>query len=443
MISSIEQSEKLKVDQNDQFGVLNSQLESGARKVPITIKGFEGMPKPTDLDLDNILKVEPGAPEKKETENKSEPVETKEKFLVPQPLLDYLDNLIINGRKLTVLKFDIAESISVDQIKKILSDKLSDTSINEEENSDMLNLLEGKSIIAREEKTEKSAEVIHLDLETVRQEYLDNLVPYLENIRVNRPKFEKTMDELGANKHMPLIDESKELKDGRELYFKALKSKIQSESKGIVSAMKIEEEELSLTMSKILEAMNQTEKNIAGKAFRVWESRNPDSLKKIGIMLMDSGVLKFSKEVEPPSYEGFRMKDMPEEIPPEKEVIVEKPTITPEQTPVDINFTKTETEIESLKTESPEQPKNNQFVFPLEFEGRKVEVVRGEIDGSNKNIIKVSLDGREIAKGLITDKGSEVKLNPDLKGGFLLAKTDYERAFGLAEPLIKTFKPIK
>ena len=72
------------------------------------------------------------------------------------------------------------------------------------------------------------------------------------------------------------------------------------------------------------------------------------------------------------------------------------------------------------------------------FENGRIDVLHGV--GDNKDAVSVFLNGKEIAKGLVTDKGPQVKIHSNLKGGLFLADTVYERAFKQASPLIKAIK---
>jgi len=80
-------------------------------------------------------------------------------------------------------------------------------------------------------------------------------------------------------------------------------------------------------------------------------------------------------------------------------------------------------------------------VFPVPFEGGNIHVIQGSVDDMNPNSIKVLLNGKEIAKGVLTTDGPKVEVLKGLKGGFLLADSVYERAFNTkALKIIKTLK---
>ena len=80
-------------------------------------------------------------------------------------------------------------------------------------------------------------------------------------------------------------------------------------------------------------------------------------------------------------------------------------------------------------------------ILQVPFEDGRIQVFHGI--GADKNAVDIYLNGKEIAKGLITDKGPDVEIFKNLKGGLFLADTVYERALKHAMPLVKSFKVLK
>jgi hypothetical protein len=82
-------------------------------------------------------------------------------------------------------------------------------------------------------------------------------------------------------------------------------------------------------------------------------------------------------------------------------------------------------------------------VVPLDFEGGKIHIIRG-IAG-NPNAMEVTLNGKELAKGLITEKGLKLEMIKGLKpnGLFRWAMADnvYERAFKASKAVLKGIRP--
>ncbi|KND48044.1 MAG: hypothetical protein AB201_00380 [Parcubacteria bacterium C7867-006] len=82
-------------------------------------------------------------------------------------------------------------------------------------------------------------------------------------------------------------------------------------------------------------------------------------------------------------------------------------------------------------------PSNTQVVAPIDFEGGKIYIIK---DAINPKGVSVLLNGREIAKGLINGTSAKVQIISNLKGGWFLADNAYERAFKLAQNVIKNSK---
>ncbi len=81
------------------------------------------------------------------------------------------------------------------------------------------------------------------------------------------------------------------------------------------------------------------------------------------------------------------------------------------------------------------------YVFPVNFDGGVVHVIQG-VPG-NSTGIEVLLNGKEIAKGVMTADGPHVEMLKGLKGGFLIPDTVYEKAFKHVSQIIKHLPPIK
>ncbi len=71
----------------------------------------------------------------------------------------------------------------------------------------------------------------------------------------------------------------------------------------------------------------------------------------------------------------------------------------------------------------------------IPFEGGKIYIVQG-IPG-DQNGIHVLLNGKEIAKGAMTVTGPKVSIHSELKGGWFLADTVFERAMKVADNVLK------
>ncbi len=76
-------------------------------------------------------------------------------------------------------------------------------------------------------------------------------------------------------------------------------------------------------------------------------------------------------------------------------------------------------------------------LFPAkDFEGGKIHILLNDDLGREK--VEVLLNGKEIANGVFAKKGFDIKIKPELKGGWFLADNVYERAF---KKLMKDLKP--
>lgn len=71
------------------------------------------------------------------------------------------------------------------------------------------------------------------------------------------------------------------------------------------------------------------------------------------------------------------------------------------------------------------------------FEGGKIYVTH-HVPLTDPDQVRILLNGKEIAQGKIVNGVPELKINPDLKGGWFLVDNSYERAFKHINKLIKT-----
>lgn len=83
----------------------------------------------------------------------------------------------------------------------------------------------------------------------------------------------------------------------------------------------------------------------------------------------------------------------------------------------------------------------NAVVDSMEFEGGRIHVLQG-VTENNPNSMSVFLNGKEIAKGVITQDGPKIKLldQPGMKGGWFRGDTAYERAFKQVKTIADTRK---
>ena len=79
-------------------------------------------------------------------------------------------------------------------------------------------------------------------------------------------------------------------------------------------------------------------------------------------------------------------------------------------------------------------------IFPTNFEGGTIHIIAGV--GENQNGLRVLLNGKEIANGLLTDDHhiANLQMLKNLKGGWFLADNVYERAFKRVNLLVKAMK---
>ena len=430
------------------FDVLHSQTEEGAdveHRIPIKID-FANIPKPTELeplrpkpdriDINPKMGIKLERPVEQERETEAE-----EKFAVPAALIAYLDRLIIKGKRpLKGLKFDVEESSSVDEIVHHLS--YSDL-ITPEETEEMLAMAghsASKTEIHREIKDDvekdakqntratnvKSEEIEDLDqkLSRARLEYAQQLVPYLEAIRSKRSLYLKLMSDLGVSKDMPLKDKPRELVDARKEYLEIRKKKKESLQGGDIA---YDIEEISLLRREILNMLPSHTQEVVGKGIKGWDKiPRQDNTKVLTALADNLTFLSYTPPPEAPAYEGLRVK--PEDFIEKKTMPKVAEEIKPEVLTTGLS---SETKTEKLSS--------NEVVFPLDFEGKRLEVVRGGKE--NPKMVRVVLNGEEIASGTITDRGPDIKIDTRFKAGFLLAETEQERAFKKALSIMNTLKP--
>ena len=372
----------------NEFDILKSQTEQSRKSVR-----FEDIPKPTELP--------PLPPSAVATEKKSntsilgvkENQEKMEKFIVPKPLSEYINKLIKGGRKLKVLAFDVEEAISEEQVKNILYTKLQSGLINESEKKEMFNLLTNSKGIVESKKQEMPA-----------------------------------MSE-AKNEAVKLYVEEK---DEHPVRSRRKKISVLQNMHGIV-------------VEKVGETHTPVEKSIIDKSNKLWKGTNREM--EISLQFLKDGSIDFYKEPEvvtvtPPirSFDGILRKQVKEPI---KEVakeqakeieVLETPAVSPIVPPEKTTEKAAEKSIEKPKgkTEEKTEVKTGSNTLALDFQGKTVEVVRKE------NELTVVYDGKEIAKGTMTVKGPEIKINKEFKAGFLFAKTNEEKAFEKALLLIKT-----
>lgn len=81
---------------------------------------------------------------------------------------------------------------------------------------------------------------------------------------------------------------------------------------------------------------------------------------------------------------------------------------------------------------------------PISFEGGVAQVVMGDnTPGGNPKTLRVFMNGKQIAQGLVTDKGPQISIDKSFRSGFWYKDTVYERAFKAVKPALKTLKYTK
>ncbi|MBA3733501.1 hypothetical protein H0W91_03980 [Patescibacteria group bacterium] len=73
----------------------------------------------------------------------------------------------------------------------------------------------------------------------------------------------------------------------------------------------------------------------------------------------------------------------------------------------------------------------------LDFENGKIHILQGV---NKPDDVIVLLNGKEIAKGVVSSNGPKVSFDPELKGGWLLADNAFERAWKATKGTIKTLR---
>lgn len=376
------------------FGVLDSQREANAEAFPGDDL-FRKMKKPTDIDLSSFSKSE-----QKQNTNTSKIFQKKEisKFKVHPEVINYIDNLILTEKlPLKTLRFDINESVSNEEvIKYILDSKI----LTQKHKDEILSLIgfkksEELDFVTKPENTSINKDDLVNDLEKLRAEYVEELVPYLEKITRDKKVFLGLMSQFGEKREMPEKDLPKSLVSVKNEYFNVRKkySKTFENFDALEDLSEVEnmrEAVLSHLSDSVKEKLNKSEKNFD---------------KVIGDF---SIALSFDLDLLPQTestFDGLRVRE---------------DGFTPAV---------------SLQNPSEDVSKKESS---LEFDGRKIVVTGTTVDG--QVVVKVFWGGVEIAKGSFTPKGPKVKINSEFKHGFLMADTKEEQALKFAEDTIKNFK---
>src|SRR3989344_2344053 len=88
--------------------------------------------------------------------------------------------------------------------------------------------------------------------------------------------------------------------------------------------------------------------------------------------------------------------------------------------------------VRALLAQSTEDPRYvkqlGRIVMSVPFEDGKIHIVQG-VGGGNPNEATVLLNGKEVARGTLTQTGPKIELIQGLQGGLLFPDTAYERAF--------------
>ena len=429
-------------DSKAYLDALHSQTDNPEHRIPITkitkIRDFsEIQKKPTDIDLSEL-------------EEKTERSEEK-KFSVPQPLLDKLEELVKEGHQLRSLKFDIEESLSVDEIVKRLS---SSTLLTPKETEELLTLVwytKNKTQIFEQEKEKitqvESVEDLDEKLARTRGDFVELFVPYIKSIDDKKIAYAKLILNLKENSPMPTLDEPKELVLARREYLEVRKQKRElSEDKDLFDI-----EETAILRAEIWKLTSERVGMIIEKGAKNW-SRSQDNENASLALLEDLGFLVHPIPAPVPVYSGFR--PSPEELKKAEEVIEIKPEeIIPVAQVIPVIETQQARspelvpEVKAEQVQAQEVVKEEtisspdvipEFIVPIPFGEKEIKVCRGS--GDDMSIIRVLLNDVEIAKGKITNKGSEIKIHKNFEHTFMMADTEEEKALKVAGGIIKTFK---
>ncbi|MFZ2621164.1 MAG: hypothetical protein WAX85_01560 [Minisyncoccia bacterium] len=367
-------------EEGQPFDVLDSQRDpnhrgGGATRIKIR---FEKLRKPTELEPLYEEKIKDKKPvETIITALKKAREEEPERFKAPRVLVSHINKLVLGGRKLKALAFDIEEATSTDEIRKILNSKFEKDLITKNERDEMLTLLDDSRTGDQKEET-VTPEKLQEEVTTVQPEIIENIP-----------------------------------EEGHPLQIKRKKIDMLKNSYGIVI------EHVGGTHS-------QLEQRIIDKSNALWKGNDRDVT--VASFLMSGEVQNFEKQPEiKPVFE--QSVDIPVVNTTEQEV-KDGPEIKQETSELSTGAIEVKKEDKTEKASTREEETS-----PVEFEGKNVQIVR-----RGKNSIKVLFDGKEIAIGLITSKGPSIKIKNEFKAGWLFAPTDAERAFQKALKLIKTFK---
>jgi hypothetical protein len=264
-------------------------------------------------------------------------------------------------------------------------------------------------------------EMIEKTLSEARDEYLIDLLLYMQSFRERKAKFARVMRDFKTDKHMPFPDEPKELTETRAVYVGAKKREKQAMHDSGVDLETIvayERSEQKIFLDKFSERFTVLENEISDSSLLLWK-KDEERAKNISLTLMGVDTLETIEKEEPPQ-------------PPEEHLLKRI-----EEVPVEIS-SHPPSNLGELPQE--EKKKFGLFVFPLEFNNKELLVGKGHLDGSNDNIIRIIFNNVEIASGELTVAGPKVELNKVFKHGFMMDPTEEERAFARAMELVSRLK---
>ncbi len=266
--------------------------------------------------------------------------------------------------------------------------------------------------IIPEIKISKVLETNNSELDLSRTEYVRELVPYINLQKIKRTSYKKIMADLGTEKEMPETSKPKELVLAREEYLKIKNKERGDRGEDVNEVLNLRSEIIS---------MYPNVERVISKALSSWDKlSNEKNINAKIALTYDLNFLSYTEPVKTPTYEGLRAN---KEISEEK---IETPKIEEvlQQIPI------------MKMPEVAVVPETN--VSSITFEGKEIKILRN-IDIIPQEIT-VIFDEKEIAKGILTNKGPSIKVDPRYKAGFLLAPTREENAFAKALPVIKSFK---
>ncbi len=387
-------------------------------RVPIKIIGFEAMAKPTELpplETEQDKKIEKQFSEPAPLPPKEQKEKKDATFSAPGPVLDYLKKISVDRANVKNLIWDITDRASMEEVVKIISNS---TLITPLETRDVLSLLGIRpGVVARNTETEPS---IDLDRKLIkaRENYIKLLGPYLENAKKNKDVFRRLMESLGGVRSMPQKDEPSELIAARDEYYRTRRDKRESLGPG----PEFDLGEIEMIRRELVRSSPRSERIII-KAEKTWGNLDEGSADDLSVALNHDFNLFSPENLSPSTFSGLRVN---EAVPaaPEPEVVSTSIINQPESFKAG-----NEEGVVSL-------PQSE--TIPIEFEGHKGEIIK-EMDGETV-VIKITCDGVEIARGTMTKKGPDVKLDKKYKAGFLFAKTVQQQVFERAWILIKNLR---